>query len=67
VQVLLRFFHPKPWRNIMPNSNSTVVGLFCNHLDAENAVKELQKSGYDMKKLSVIGKDFDCVAIFCET
>ena len=26
--------------------------------DAEYAVKELQKSGYDMKKLSLVGKDY---------
>ncbi|MDD5273769.1 MAG: DUF1269 domain-containing protein [Methylovulum sp.] len=37
---------------------NSAVGLFGNHQDAENAVKELQKCGYDMKKLSVIGKDY---------
>jgi hypothetical protein len=37
---------------------NSAVGLFQNHQDAENAVKELQKSGYDMKKLSVVGKDY---------
>ncbi len=37
---------------------NSAVGLFGNHEDAENAVKELEKSGYDMKKLSVIGKDY---------
>jgi hypothetical protein len=41
----------------MSDKNSTVA-LFNNHQDAENAVKELQKSGYDMKKLSLIGKDY---------
>ena len=29
-----------------------------NHSAAEDAVKELQKSGFDMKKLSVVGKDY---------
>ena len=42
----------------MPNKNSSAVGVFSNHQDAESAVKELQKSGYDMKKLSVVGKDY---------
>jgi hypothetical protein len=42
----------------MSETNTSAVGLFQNHQDAESAVKELQKSGYDMKKLSVIGKDY---------
>ena len=39
------------------NENSA-VGVFSSHQDAESAVKELEKSGFDMKKLSVIGKDY---------
>src|SRR5450830_71108 len=46
------------WKTIMPENNSLSVGIFPNHQDAENAVKELQRLGYDMKKLSVIGKDY---------
>lgn len=42
----------------MLEKNSSAVGIFPNHQDAESAVKELQMSGYDMKKLSVIGKDY---------
>ena len=42
----------------MPNKYSLAVGAFSNHEDAENAVNELHKSGYDMKKLSVVGKDY---------
>jgi hypothetical protein len=42
----------------MPETLSSAVGLFRNHLDAESAIRELQKSGYDMKKLSVLGKDY---------
>ena len=41
----------------MSNQNS-VVGIYKAHTDAEAAVKELQKSGFDMKKLSVVGKDY---------
>jgi len=42
----------------MPIKHNSVVGVFLSHQDAESAVKELQKSGYDMKKLSVVGKDY---------
>jgi len=42
----------------MPEKYNSAVGLFSNHQDAESAVKELQQSGYDMKKLSVVGKDY---------
>lgn len=34
---------------------NSAVGIFGTPQDAEIAVKELQKSGYDMKKLSMIG------------
>jgi hypothetical protein len=43
---------------MMTGINCSAVGVFGNHEDAESAVKELQKSGYDMKKLSVVAKDF---------
>ena len=36
----------------------TVVGHFPSHAEAERAVLELQKEGFDMKTLSIIGKDF---------
>jgi hypothetical protein len=42
----------------MPEKNSSTVGIFNSHEDAESAVKQLQASGYDMKKLSVVGKDY---------
>jgi len=34
------------------------IAIFNTHGEAENAVKELQKSGFDMKKLSIVGKDY---------
>lgn len=36
------------------------VGIitFNTHTEAEDAVKELHKAGFDMKKLSIIGKDY---------
>ncbi|WP_347986478.1 general stress protein [Methylomonas sp. AM2-LC] len=42
----------------MSLKESSAVGVFNSHLDAENAVRELQKSGFDMQKLSVVGKDY---------
>jgi uncharacterized membrane protein len=41
----------------MTDTNA-VIAVYDNHLAAEEAVKELQKSGFDMKKLSVVGKDY---------
>jgi hypothetical protein len=41
----------------MSNTNS-VVAVFASHDLAEAAVRELQKDGFDMKKLSIIGKDY---------
>jgi len=38
--------------------NESAVAIFHNHSDAEEAIKELQKSGFDMKKLSIVGKDY---------
>lgn len=40
----------------MEDKNS-VVAIFKTHVQAEEAVKELQKSGFDMKKLSIVGRD----------
>jgi hypothetical protein len=41
----------------MTDTNA-VVAVYDTHSAAEDAVKELQKSGFDMKKLSIVGKDF---------
>jgi uncharacterized membrane protein len=38
--------------------NNAVVGTFNTHTEAETSIKELQKSGFDMKKLSIVGKDY---------
>jgi hypothetical protein len=43
--------------NNMSKTNS-VVAIYGTHTQAEEAVKELQKSGCDMKKLSIVGKDY---------
>ena len=40
---------------IYPHS---VIGHFPSHVEAERVVLELQKQGFDMQKLSIIGKDY---------
>ncbi|MDR3601850.1 MAG: permease [Desulfosporosinus sp.] len=40
------------------SENNMVVSVFNTHTEAEEAIKELQKAGFDMKKLSVVGKDY---------
>jgi hypothetical protein len=41
----------------MAETNS-VVAVYDTHSKAEEAVKELQRSGFDMKKMSIVGKDY---------
>ena len=41
----------------MSKTNS-VVAIFKSHLEAETAVKELQRAGVDMQKLSIVGRDY---------
>jgi uncharacterized membrane protein len=40
------------------SGNNSVVAIFESHNQAEDAVRELQKDGFDMKKLSIVGKDY---------
>jgi hypothetical protein len=42
---------------IMSARNSS-VGIFGSHTDAEGAIKELQRDGFDIKKLSIAGRDY---------
>lgn len=37
---------------------NSVVAIYGTHTQAEEAVKELQRSGFDMKKMSIVGKDY---------
>jgi len=37
---------------------NSVVCVYNTHLDAEHAVKTLQNSGFNMKQLSIVGKDY---------
>jgi uncharacterized membrane protein len=38
--------------------HDAVVGIYTTHTKSEEAVKELQRAGFDMKKLSIVGKDY---------
>jgi hypothetical protein len=37
---------------------NSVIALFDRHTDAEEAIKQLQQTGFDMKELSIIGKGY---------
>ena len=37
---------------------SNCVAVFARHDDVEAAIRELQASGFDMKKLSIVGRDY---------
>lgn len=41
----------------MDNDNA-MVAVFDTHVRAEQAVKELQTAGFDMKRLSIVGRDY---------
>ncbi len=40
------------------DKKNLAVAICESHASAEEVVKELQKSGFDMKKLSIVGKDY---------
>lgn len=37
---------------------NTVIAIFHQHTQAEEAIKLLQKDGFDMTRLSIVGKDY---------
>lgn len=37
---------------------NSVVAVFGDHSGAENAVRELKKQGFDIKRFSIVGRDF---------
>jgi hypothetical protein len=39
-------------------NDATVIAIYENHHAAEEAVQALQRAGFDMKKLSIVGKDY---------
>jgi hypothetical protein len=44
------------WRT--PMAQSATVAVYEMHEQADAAMKALQRSGFDLRKLSIIGKDF---------
>ena len=40
------------------DTNNTVVAIYATHPAAEAAIKELQQSGFDLKKLSIVGRGY---------
>lgn len=38
--------------------SSNCVAVFDRHQDAEAAIRRLQQAGYDMKRLSIVGRDY---------
>jgi hypothetical protein len=36
----------------------TIVAVYSTHAQAEEAIRAFQSSGFDMKKLSIVGKDY---------
>ena len=36
----------------------TIVAHFPSHTEAETVVRELQQQGFDMQKLSIVGKNY---------
>jgi uncharacterized membrane protein len=47
-----------PTTDEMTANHNSVVATYASHDGAEAAIKELQKSGFDMKKLSIVGRDY---------
>jgi uncharacterized membrane protein len=43
---------------IVMKKGNAMVAIYDSHEEAEQAVKKLQQSGYDMKNLSIVGKDY---------
>jgi len=44
--------------DIQDKNQNSVVAIFGQHSAAENAIKELKNGGFDIKKLSIIGRDY---------
>ena len=42
----------------MAEKTNAMVAVYNTHVEAEAGIKELQKAGFAMKKLSIVGKDY---------
>jgi hypothetical protein len=48
----------KEQQSVATSDTNSAVAIYNTHAEAEAAIKELQKSGFDMKRLSIVGKDY---------
>jgi len=48
---------PATGHSAPPRPEPNVVGVFATHRAAETAVHDLRRAGFDMKRLSIVGKD----------
>ena len=48
---------PEKLKQSETSEKNAVIAVYNTHEEAEQAVRELQKSGFDMKKLSIVGKN----------
>lgn len=44
--------------NALKQDQNSIVAVFSQHSAAENAIKELKSDGFDIKKLAVVGRDY---------
>jgi uncharacterized membrane protein len=49
---------PEPMKELDTGVIEAVVAVYDTHDAAEKAVRDVQKAGFDMQKLSIIGKDY---------
>jgi hypothetical protein len=43
----------------MGTPKNTAVAVFASHAAAEDAIKQLQQAGFDLRTLSIVGKDYE--------
>jgi hypothetical protein len=42
----------------MPSAEPVAVAIYNTHDEAEQAVKTLEQGGFDMRQLSIVGRDY---------
>ena len=40
------------------SEKNSCIGIYNTHVEAEDGIKELQRAGFDMKKLSIVGQGY---------
>ena len=52
--------------NTPRQDQNSVVAVYSQHSAAEDAIKQLQGGGFDIKKLAVVGRDYQSFPASCE-